>query len=200
MAFQPVPNTAAVIIETVAGTFSWSNSMHFTRTLWGVPEMEALGIAVFNAWASNMASHLSSLFSTNRVTVYDLRMEGAPVSVPAVTPVVGLDPGDPYNIGDAVVVTLRTAVRGRSGRGRLYIAGFTEAYVEGGSANVSLQADVIATVSAAITAGEAAGWDYVLVQRWANHVKLANALTHSITNVVIRSAILGGQERRAARP
>jgi|ERR1051326_1155131 hypothetical protein len=69
----------------------------------------------------------------DRVVITDLRTEGAPefTSVAGGFPIHGTDSGGPLPWQTAAVVTWRTALRGKSFRGRTYLGGFTESFSDG---------------------------------------------------------------------
>jgi len=200
MAFQPVPDAAQVIIESAGGGNTWSNSLWFTRPGFTTVEMEQLAVNVFNAWGLAFTDWLAIGWQTNKVTVYDMRADGAPVRQPIVIPAPGAVVGEVLPLGDAAVLTLYTNTRGRSGRGRLYIGGLNASLMtEQVITNTEYQ-ELAADMAVIVNAGETLGWTHVIVSRWHDGVKRPTAVTFPVTFIVARSNIIGSQDRRNKRP
>ena len=200
MVFQPVPDTVAVVVEQGSDTINWSNTLHFSRPSFVEADMDTLGIDVFDAWASGGVSYLANNFSFRKVTVYDLRVDGAPVRVPTVTPQAGQKADEYIDVNACLVITTRTNQRGRSGRGRSYISGFTEIAIAEGAFTASDGNDALLALNAAVAAGVADGWTRVVVSRYHDGAKRAAGVTYAATADVIRSLIPGKQSRRNKRP
>lgn len=200
MAFQPVPDTAACIINTSGLTFAWSNGLHFTRPDFTYQDMSDLADMFRNTWVLEHASALNAAYQIGNVTAYDLRSDGAPIYVTSEAPDVGTHVGSPIPIQNALVVTLRTGYRGRSGRGRLYMAGYDEAQITDGIFSAAIETDAVSLVAALHQGAQAIGWQMVIVQRFKDGVKLPQGVTHAVTSWQVRSRIPGNQDRRSQRP
>lgn len=200
MAFQPVPNTALAVVEIGSDTLQWTNALHFYKNLFTVQDMENLGGTLWYVYETYFMPMISTTFSLRKVTVYDLREYDGYVYTYESTPVAGSDAGQLLPIQDALVVTLYTIHRGRSGRGRVYLAGFTESDLTGGVFN----AGVITAANTMFTSMKASlspyGWSWVIVQRWHDKVKLAEGQAHDVQTHTVRSGIPGNQQRRGRRP
>jgi hypothetical protein len=199
MVFQPVPDCALVIFDMGSLGVNWSNTFHFTKSGFNLTDMTNLAEQTFLAWSLSIDDILYSSFSSRGVTAYDLREEGGDVIVGDVTPVAGLVEADAYEPNSALVLTLRTHVRGRSGRGRLYLAGFTEAGIADGVWAEATIAAAITAVEAVQTAAQVLGWTYSVVSRYHNGAKRAEGWPIAITDIVCRSGIPGKQSRRNPR-
>jgi hypothetical protein len=87
---------------------------------------------VYTAY-SDLQGGMNAGCGYDEVVVTDLRTEGAPefTSQAGGFPFVGTDSAQSLPFQTAAVTTWRTALRGRSFRGRTYLGGFTEAFSDG---------------------------------------------------------------------
>lgn len=200
MAFQPVPNTCSFVVEYGSTARQWTNTFYGYHTSWN----ETLQLQVADAIMLDLANELMPLiaqdWSIRKVTSYDLRTETGPVVVSTETPTAGSQLDDPLAINCAMVMTMRTGNRGRSGRGRHYIAGFTE--VQGGSTAFGSQVladDVEDAYVHLHNLLDGINVDLRIVQRWANKVELEEGNTISITQFEVRNLKYGSQRRRLGR-
>lgn len=120
--------------------------------------------AVADALEAVVGSSASGLWSDGRSTAYncygievvDVRPATSPLGQIALAwPGVVADDVMPPN--DAVCVTLRTAVRGRTGRGRMYLSGYPEGSANGGYWEVAAQDAAQALADALLTAFKVGG-------------------------------------------
>ena len=173
-------------------------------------------MAVFDAWKTGIHAYLANDWQTLRVKAYDMRSDTAPVVEPAVTPDTGSLAEQILPVQDALVVTLYTNTRGRSGRGRLYIAGSTEATLLDGSYTTAMANGVVAMLSDVKAAALALGWVWIIASRyhngapslggrrvcrtvsrraqshpWQSAAPVAQTLTHIVFALQIDSAIEG---------
>src|ERR1041385_1621876 len=93
---------------------------------------DVVASTVANAY-EDLRGAMRSTSAWDHVVVTDLRTEGAPEfeSVNGGFPLVGTDSGEDLPYQNAAVITWRTALRGRSFRGRTYLGGFTESFSSG---------------------------------------------------------------------
>jgi len=201
MTYQAVPDTAAFTLELGSATLQWSNTFHGRKQDFSTLDMIGAAEALFDAASlSDYVDHLHTTFYFRKVTAYDLRSDGAPVYVTTAAPVQGVEASPVLPIQDAFVCTLRTFTRGRSGRGRLYFAGFTEGGLSAGQWSTTLSAAILSMMDDIQTALTSLGFEYVLVSRYHDNVKRSVGLTIPIEGVENRSSIPGNQERRSRRP
>lgn len=128
MAFVAVPN----VIKTVV-RYNFNDRI-YTNTLWWhksggstVAQAELLVDAVRAAYSTYVLPNQSSDVGLLNVLGYDMSaIDGFVVSSGAAGPNVGgvISPGFPGNV--TVAISLRTANRGKSGRGRLYHIGLAD--------------------------------------------------------------------------
>ena len=82
--------------------------------------------AVVRGFYDGLTPLLSTQWSLTEVVVQDLQSASAPSYEASITPVTGTISSDPLPPNMAVCCTHRTGLRGRSFRGRTYLAGWTE--------------------------------------------------------------------------
>jgi len=201
MAFQAVPDTAAFVLEVGSADHVWSNVFHGRKPDFDVYQMIAVAEDIFTAVkASDYKENLFTGFSLRHIRAYDLRTDGGPVYTTVGAVQAGLEASPVLPVQDACVITLRTLVRGRSGRGRLFFSGFTEGGLSGGEWQILIPPAMVQMCALIDAAMVAQGWTYVLVSRWHEGVKRNPAITIPIEAYENRSSIPGGQERRSLRP
>jgi len=145
---MPLPVIADTIRTSVEGVTNqghhWANVLHFRKT-GAITFAAAIAIldplllnqyTVNNGAGLNMRTFLPTTASLQLFRYTPL--DGASASTVINHVLAGLDAAEPMAPSLAVVVTLRTALRGRSHRGRAYIGPFTESQNASGSVNPAL--------------------------------------------------------------
>ena len=135
MAFQPVPNgISAVVRGTLADGHEWQNSYWFSTT-GDLFQSDADALAgILGPAYDDIKSYWYTGTVAVDVLVTDRRTEGAPQFVSTNTfPVTGTDSAQPLPAQTSALVSWNTGFRGKAGRGRTYIPGFTEAGSAGDS-------------------------------------------------------------------
>jgi hypothetical protein len=200
MVFQPVPNAAQLIVGYVGSPGNFSNSMWFTKAGFNVADMGLLGAAVASAITAEWLAFLANDFSPNVITIYDMRADGAPIVSydPAIA--AGGDADEIHPLNEALVLTLRTATRGRSGRGRMYLGGLSVGQSADGEWSAGTMAAALDLAAAIDANATAQGWQWVIASRVHDGALRDPALTFPITEWLVRSAKVGSQRRRVRRP
>jgi len=125
MTFKPSPDCAKVVIHYLCQGQKFINILHFQNTNdFDTGDLGDLAEAIADSWVANIMPLLSNQISITEVDAVDLRTQSGPEAQHIVTPPVAgslTSPMLPSNV--AVVLTKRTAKRGRSYRGRIYIPG-----------------------------------------------------------------------------
>lgn len=200
MAFIPTPNTARCVINFVQGTSTYSNVLHFTKTNFTGGDMNTLANVVDQAV---VAAHLPNI-TTNSLyvgtRVYDIRTLSGAVVFNNDGAGGGAAAGDPAPLNSAVVITLRTATRGRTGRGRMFVAGFADAELNGFTWSANAATAAINYLSEVRDAAALVGWIHVIRSTQVDHVIQNPALTREVTGFEVRNNITGTQRRRLDRP
>jgi len=185
MAFIPVPNTAAVVIAYTYAQQRMINTYHVERqSPWDIVQLTLLAQNVRNWFVLNVLPLLSSDGVFLQTIATSLESASAPQFTitesppPAGGTLIAVLPG-----GSCACITQRTALRGRSFRGRTYLSmlpqsslaqgRFTGAFVAFlDSAFEQLRLDLIA-----------AAWTWVVVSRQQGGVPLASGVTTPVTAV-----------------
>lgn len=201
MPFLPTPGGVRIVLRHVQGPREWVNVMH-SQTAPG-PDAETLEFIAqtfYDAWAANIMPLMAPASVLVEAKAYSLDAVDAPIA--SVSPEVGtpgLSTGEPLPLQSAAVATLRTANRGRSGRGRIYIAGWPETasnqseLVPGflsnlGAALDDFQADLASQLIPLCVLSQQIGGN-----------KRTEGLLQVVTDIVVRNGVFGSQRRRNAR-
>jgi hypothetical protein len=185
MPFQAVPNVAQIRVEGVVDSQLTINDLYFEISGGGITavNLEAITDAVFAWHSGEVTPNLSQDWSLVRCVGIDLTAaDGAEVITSGVTPGGADVEAAPNNV--AACISFRTANRGRSFRGRNYIPGIPNDQV---TLN-TLETEYLATLQAAyallIGAGTfVAGWQFVVVSRFAAGVQRAEGIATPVLTV-----------------
>lgn len=136
---------------------------------WTVTKLNNLAALFAAWWNTDLRTHLDNDISLQRIKCTDLTTQTAPtVTYTTGLPLAGTQVGNTLPNNCAAVVTFRTALRGRSYRGRVYIAGMDDANVTN-SAIAAAWASAIETDFANLNADlVAAGQEHVVLSRYTN--------------------------------
>jgi hypothetical protein len=134
------------------------------------------------------------------VEVTDLETATAPGVTKAVTPplVGGKAFEQTLPNHTAAVMTLRTALRGRSYRGRIYHCGFTEAQVNGNFIAAAVNTSLVSAYANLLALSDANGAEIarmVVVSRYANNIKRTVGI-HTLVTGISSSGVVETQRRR----
>ena len=200
MAFIPTPDGARVVINWVKGSETFSYVYYATKAGYDQAAQQQLADAVAGVHNAALKAWFAAQVTYQNVTVYDARESDGVI----VTSVLNTGPGtasqEALPINTAVCVTVRTAGRGRSSRGRKYITGFSEGHSalgEWAPAAVSSALNYVNYVHNSIVA---AGWQPVIRSIQQDGVHLTIAATRAITSVSVRNSKVATQRRRVDRP
>lgn len=128
MAFIPVPDTIRCALRCSSGTSNLVNTLWFRRTGgWTMADAEDTANAVGGWWIANMMVLLHEDVTYEEVTAYDMSsLTGWVVVGDTGTGTVGAFSAPQASLASAMTITFQTSVRGRSGRGRNFVSGFSE--------------------------------------------------------------------------
>jgi hypothetical protein len=148
-------------------------------------------------WVINIKPYIALEVSLNSVKVTDLTTNTSPtVTYTTGLPQFGAQTGAllPNNV--SLAVTRRTALRGRSQRGRIYWPGFTEPNVVNNAVATNLvQAIVIGLNATNVIVTTLGNWEAVVVSRYTNGAPRASGIFTPITNWST-DAMIDSQRRR----
>jgi hypothetical protein len=205
MPFIPVANTALTELRFTSNGQQVENTLWFEHATDPTGEdLEGLNAAVFDWWAANIQALQSSAVQLREVT--STSQTSAMSSFDTFTPPVAEFGGagannEPGNV--TMSISFRTALRGRSARGRNYAIGLTEDQVAGNSFVTGLTALWQAAYFELIDAAAAAGWQWVVASRFSgvdpdtgDPIPRAAGVTTPITAVVVVDDNVDSQRRR----
>lgn len=198
MAFIPVPNTAqANIRQTLAGE-QIENTLYFRApAAWSAGSLAALGAGLVTWWTTGPRAVLSDDLVLREVYCVDLSSANGPTH----TETVVNDPGGPI-AGEALpnncalCVSFRTANRGRSFRGRNYVAGINEGDVTANLVTQVTADGILQGYQDLITYFSESGIDWVVVSRYANGQPRATGIATPVTAVTLVDRYIDSQRRR----
>jgi hypothetical protein len=199
MPFIPAPNTLQVRMRGNWGTQLWENTLYFEGSA-GVSTALAnqLGAALVTWWGTHFQPILSNSLALGQVYITDMTADNSFVVVYTTgLPLVGQNTTEslPYNC--AFVVSLRTANRGRSGRGRNYVPGLTEAQQAGSTIAAGTRTTLVAAYQLLVGAGVfVPGLDLSVVSRRHNKQDRVTCLVQPVVSVTSIDAIMDSQRRR----
>jgi hypothetical protein len=147
-----------------------------------------VGTAIKGAWTSHMAPVSATTCSLLRVGTRDLTQAHLPEFLDTGAAAPGTDVGDPLPSKVAFVITLRTALAGKSFRGRIYIPGATEtSNTTGGVASAAYQAAALAYVQQIQTAMNAAGLQLAINSHAAERQTIVVTTFHNDGTTTVRT-------------
>ena len=201
MAFQDLPDGALAVIEYGSDTQQWTNTLWFTQSGFGTTEMNDL-LGLVATWADvEIMPALATFWERRQVTIYDMRSSiGAKLTGPG-GGANGARPGNPGPVNIALVSTFYSAQRGKSGRGRNYIAGFSE----DDTSTISVNEPIVVTqiedaYSVLFALAAAQSWAWVIASRQLDGVPRVSMVAQPVVSTAVRNSILGTQRRRIDRP
>lgn len=205
MPFIPVPNTAEVELVQVLDGQRIENTLYVAQsTAWDAPALNQLCDIVAAWWTANMAPIVSDQVTLITVEATSLESNTAPVGANTTgTPSIGLQ-GEPVPNNCALAVSFRTALRGRSFRGRNYVAGLAEADVNRSHVDATLVLQVQDAYNAFLTAVSDApvGGTWVVVSRFSGvdsagrPIPRGTGIATPVVSALVTDDVIDSQRRR----
>lgn len=199
MPFIPAPNTLQARLR-----FNWStqlveNTLYFEGSAGvSVALANSLGAALVTWWGTHFAPISSNLMGLLQVYITDLSADNSFV-VPYSTglPIVGANTTEALPFNCAFCISLRTDHRGRSGRGRNFIAGLTEAQQNASIINAATRTTIVAAYQLLVGAGTfVPGLGLSVVSKRHNGIDRVTALVQPVTAVLAVNDVMDSQRRR----
>lgn len=199
MSYQPVPNTYAVHQRATLHAQMIENVHYFEGSAGAPLDPVALATAAHDAWVTHMMPPLSDEYSLRETYVVDLTEEMGATAQASTTPnPTGSDQAEALPGSITLCLSLRTAFRGRSARGRQYISGLPTLMQNNNSITVvgvdallqgfrNYWAEVEANVPDA---------QLVVVSRVQNKTVLPQGLTYAVNAVIVTDNHIDSQRRR----
>lgn len=198
MPFQPVAATALAELIYVLDGQICENTLYFRQPNdYTAADLEALAGDVETWWIANIAPLVASALTLVRIVCTALHAQTGPQFTltlsPAPTGAVGGD-AVPNNV--ALCVSFRTALIGRSFRGRNFVPAISEGQTTLSRVPQAISDGFVTAYEKLITPGLGSR-DWVVVSRVVNGVvQSPSALTNSVTAVVVTDNVLDSQRRR----
>lgn len=186
MTFQPAPSIVQATIEGRADGQLTINDLYFFATgAITAPGLNALATALANWINTSLAPLLSRDWTSSRVRVFDLTTPTGLQAELTSAVVGGVDvEAAPNNV--AACISLRTAQRGRSGRGRNFIPGIPNSVITLNTLDPTFIGDLIIAYLTLVGAGSfSPGWELVVLSRVTGGVKRAAGIGIPVTDIVM---------------
>lgn len=200
MTFIAVPHAAMARIEFYIGTQQFSVNPWFIKNSYVLADQIDLAAAVDATVDTDLLPPLSVSCHYSGTRVYDMRSESAPVEYNNDNAGTGGQGEEFLPVSMCCVLTLYSAQRGRSGRGRLYFAGFAETSWTLGAWNAATATSIEDFYTALTSAAYAIGWTPVVVSKFHAGEQRPTPETYPVTRVDVRSLNVAHQRRRIDRP
>lgn len=198
MAFITALDTAKVVLNQLFGSQELANIVYMLKSGgWTESDMTSLAADIEDWWTDEVAPFLSDALSLVGIDVTDMSADNAPTVHRTVSPAVaGQATGEPMPGNAAGVVTFRTENRGRSSRGRNYIAGLSPNTVENvNDVTAAFAAGMIAAYEALSGVEVANGCEHVVASFYHLKAPRSTALLQEVTSYSCDTAI-DSQRRR----
>lgn len=198
MAFIPVPNTLKVELVMSWDTQVVENVLHYEWIApWSIARANELAADLVSWWSATMDAYVANTVSLNLIRMTDLESEtGFVVNYATGLPLAGANTNPSLPNSNTVVITKRTANRGRSFRGRIYQVGLTENVVTANAVSSVVVGQLIAAWElirvVALTGGDA---EMGVVSLQSNLAPRTTGIITPITNFT-SDGVIDSQRRR----
>jgi len=203
MPFQPAPNCVSIAIHGTNNGKQIANVLHAHFPSYPVQSdvdfvTNAVATAVIGNYEPLMSDNLllTDIVGTGLTFVNDFQT----VVSAGVSP--GSAGGSPLPANNSLVATLRSALTGRSARGRIYTfpTGTSNVASTGGDLYTTGYATAVQTFWQSInTAINVGGWQQVILSRFTGGVARLAAVGFAVTTVEVRNDTADSQRRRLPR-
>jgi len=198
MAFIPVPNVAQVNIRfEIAGqqienvlNFNYALATDFSTAVPIIQDALEVWWATVRIQLSDQLVHIENYYVDLTSAI------GPTATFGPFTPNDGDIAGDAVPNNAAFVVTHRTLARGRSFRGRTYMAGVAEGNVSLSRVGPTVVAAIVAAFNDLRTTLEADGISFVVVSRYSGGAPRVTGISTPIIATISRDDVIDSQRRR----
>lgn len=199
MAFVPIPLCIQLRVQAELSGEPIENTFHAlaVEAPYTAAGATALATAVRDAWQASMMPPLSTAYLALQVRALgQASASDFSVTVPFTGGPTGSNATGPLPANNAYVITHRTANRGRSFRGRTYVAGLVEGETSGNFVTQAWANAVLGGLNAVRTAITTAGYVMVVASRYANNAPRVQGITTAITGFNLRNLRVDSQRGR----
>lgn len=197
MAFIPVPNGIQLCFDFVTDGQNWQFCFIVRKTAGGVNPADLATVAGIGQawWNATMKPLLVTAAVLRQIRATDITTQGGPQSTITMNSA-GTGAGSPAGLGSPIVVSLRTALRGRSYRGRAYISGWNAGTMTDSVNTTSTLANSLAAAVATLVGNTVAlGFPMVIASKQHNKVVTNPAVTNDVT-ATLADTHMDSQRRR----
>jgi hypothetical protein len=201
MVFVPAADTVKVDFRQTLYGQQVSNTLYFRSIAgpFGVADVDTLTTELVQFWTVGLAPNLVEELTLRELYVTDLTTQTSPTWTYPVVPAASGDitvGGLPGNV--TFCVSFRASGRGRSSRGRNYIAGLSEVDVVGNTFDATKADNLVqAYIDGILTNADiTASWEMVVVSTVENKAPRASALVQPVTSVLYTDLTVDSQRRR----
>lgn len=197
MAFIPWPNGVQLCFHFVTAGQSWQFCLGLQKDTGTVndTDLSDLATAAHTWWTSTFRSHINNGTTLDNIQATNMTAEGAPSHIESVGTTGALNSlGVP--LSSALVLSQRTAKRGRSYRGRAYISGLDGTQITSPTdVTAGTVTNLLADFTSLISIFNTAGFKQVVVSRRHNGVVTTPAEMNQV-DALVMDAHLDSQRRR----
>lgn len=198
MSFIPTAGAVRTDMQFSCAGQQVHNIFWFSRdAAWTQAEREALNTALAAWWNVSGKQNFASAIALTQITTVNQDANNAPSSTLIVSPAVaGTNVAAAAANNVSLCTTLRTALRGRSYRGRTYFGGISSLSVQDAiTFTTQTLTNFVTMMTALQTAVTALGAVWVVVSKWINKVPRAQGLKTPIT-AISADQYIDSQRRR----
>ena len=199
MGFVPVPNVVQTNVrytyfgEQCENTLYWETGTATTPAIVG-----GIAAVLLNQWGTVVMPLLSQDLTLREVYAFGLDSASAPsaTATPGGGPIAGgvANPGLPGNV--ALCVSFRTALRGRSFRGRIYLPGITEGMVVGNLIAEATATRIVNAVNTVALEVEDSWAPHCVVSRYENNAPRTTGISTLVTSYGVSDLSVDSMRRR----
>lgn len=198
--YQPVPDTAKVVFHGTTGAAArpWSFGLHFRKIGFVQADLATL-VAYLQTWANDLMGagtwtgyHIVRIVGTDLGAVDGSKAEW--------TGDISGDDGTatPRGMGEALVMSMNAAGRGKWNQGRVYLPLLVEGATDEYDVTSGTVSDYEGDFDKLLT-DLPAGWALVIVSRYLNGARRTTAVAADVVSIGVKSTVIGSQRRRLRR-
>jgi hypothetical protein len=200
MAFIEVPNGYLVVLHWTHPDFAWTNHVWYYGDNLSQSDQQQLAGVAKTAFDTYFDTYVSEDVLLDDVTISAQDEQGLPEYSDAGAGKPGLSSGEMFDPSLCLLVTLRTNLRGRSYRGRVYLSGLTETHSAGGLWDADAANAALSMLGAMQSNGAALGATLSVCSKYADKVARPHGILSTVQSIDSRSLKPAHQRVRTQRP
>lgn len=198
MPFVPFANTVQANLRLTWSGEEVENVLHFQTPGAVTPaDMAAVAEGLEDWWVTNMPAFVSSTVVYREVYVVDLTSQtGGTFTAAGGSGTPGTAGAQSLPNNNTVAISLRTANRGRSFRGRIYHIGLTEAQVDNNTLVSSIQTALPAVYALLLNEASFGGCQLAVASRFSGGQPRGTGVSTPVLTVLLADPTVDSQRRR----